>query len=127
MPVISSSSTILVTGGTGFIGAWVITVLLQRGNTVKAIVRSEAKGVALKRSLFQDKRNEGKEALLDVVVIEDLTKDRAFDATIIGVDGILHLASPLSIDATSEPEEIIGSAVNLTLAVLKSALWKPQF
>ncbi|KAF6742236.1 D-lactaldehyde dehydrogenase [Ephemerocybe angulata] len=119
MPI-SSSSTILVTGGTGFIGAWVIAVLLQRGNTVKAIVRSEAKGVALKHSLFQDKRNQGKEALLDVVV------DGAFDAAIIGVDGILHLASPLSIDATSEPEEIIGSAVNLTLAVLKSALLRSQ-
>ena len=36
----SSQGTVLVTGGSGFIGGWCVIGLLQRGYTVRATVRN---------------------------------------------------------------------------------------
>ena len=38
---------VLVTGGTGFVGGHLIDVLLERGDTVTALVRSPAKAAGL--------------------------------------------------------------------------------
>jgi len=45
MPAITTpNSTVLVTGANGFIATWLVGDLLTRGYTVRAAVRSEAKG-----------------------------------------------------------------------------------
>ncbi|KAF6748858.1 hypothetical protein DFP72DRAFT_853237 [Ephemerocybe angulata] len=85
MPAITSIYTVLVTGGTGFIGAWVVATLLQRGHTVRAVVRSEGKGAALKADLIQHLQDKGtKDLAFETLVIEDLLKDGAFDEAVPG-------------------------------------------
>lgn len=80
-------SHILVTGGTGFLGAHVVDLLLERGIGVVVTARSEskAKDFAESRSRFKD--------LLEVVVTGDLSAVGAFDDLAKDVDVIIHCAS----------------------------------
>jgi nucleoside-diphosphate-sugar epimerase len=45
MPALTdSNSTVLVTGGNGFVASWIVGVLLKRGFLVRATVRSKERG-----------------------------------------------------------------------------------
>ncbi|KAF6755242.1 D-lactaldehyde dehydrogenase [Ephemerocybe angulata] len=131
MSPITSPSTILVTGGTGYVGAWVITTLLARSHAVKAAVRSAEKGASLKSHLLKHINEEGgkkdsDDIALDIVVIADIVKDGAFDEAILGVDAVVHVASPAPNPSSTDPQETIQPAVGGTLGVLNSALRASQ-
>lgn len=83
----SAHSRILVTGGTGFLGAHVVDLLLERGIAVVVTARSEskAKDFAERRSRFKD--------LLEVVVTGDLSVVGAFDDLAKDADVIIHCAN----------------------------------
>lgn len=91
MPAITLSSTVLVTGGTGYIGAWVIKTLLDRGFSVRAVVRSDAKAEPLK-DVFSSATIDGK---LTFFVTEHPFAEGALDGAVKGVEAIIHLASPV--------------------------------
>ncbi|KAH9973391.1 hypothetical protein BJV74DRAFT_864462, partial [Russula compacta] len=57
----------------------------------------------------------------ELVVVEDITKDGAFDEAVRGVDAIAHTASPFHFKAT-EPDDLIIPAVRGTTSILNSAL-----
>lgn len=59
-----------MTGANGFISAWIIDTLLQRGHSVRGTVRSEAKGVHLKK-VFERYGDS-----LEIVVVPDIAKVR---------------------------------------------------
>ena len=82
-----TNSRILVTGGTGFLGAHVVDLLLERGIAVVVTARSESKAKDLveRRSRLKD--------LLKVVVTGDLSAVGAFDDLAKDVDVIIHCAS----------------------------------
>ncbi|KAJ4474488.1 D-lactaldehyde dehydrogenase [Lentinula aciculospora] len=112
---VPSGSKVLVTGANGYIAAWVVRTLLEKGYAVRGTVRSEAKGTHLKK-IFADYKDK-----FETVVVEDITKEGAFNQAIKGVNAIAHTASPFHFKA-DDPQELIGPAVNGTLSVLKSAL-----
>ena len=70
MPAVASPSKVLVSGANGYIAAWVVRTLLEKGYAVRGTVRSEAKGVHLKK-LFAEHGDK-----FEVVVVEDITKVR---------------------------------------------------
>ncbi|EJF64099.1 NAD(P)-binding protein [Dichomitus squalens LYAD-421 SS1] len=113
MPAISTGN-VLMTGTNGFVGSWALKVFLESGFTVRAPVRSEGKASYLKKifGAYNDK--------LEFVVIPDITKEGAFDSATVGVDAVVHIASPVTLDA-NHPDEWIIPAVNGTLGVLRSA------
>ncbi|KAJ3517039.1 hypothetical protein NLJ89_g757 [Agrocybe chaxingu] len=119
MPTVSPSSIatprVLVTGANGYIAMWMIRTLLEEGYTVRGAVRSDVKGRKLREYFgpYEDR--------VEWVVVEDITKEGAFDEAVKNVDAIEHTASPLSA-TTDDPNELINPAVNGTLGVLKSAL-----
>ncbi|TEB26430.1 D-lactaldehyde dehydrogenase [Coprinellus micaceus] len=118
MPVLTSTnSKVLVTGANGYIGAWVVKILLDRGYSVRAAVRNSAKADIL-RGLFPSHAGSGK---LEFAYVADLVTEGAFDDAVVGVDAILHLASPLP-SPSPDPQATIRPAVDGTLGVLKSAL-----
>lgn len=45
------SKTVLVTGGTGFIGSWCIVELLKRGYSVRTTIRSPARQADVRRAV----------------------------------------------------------------------------
>ncbi|KAL4259845.1 NAD(P)-binding domain superfamily protein [Pleurotus pulmonarius] len=115
MPTITPGSKVLVTGATGFIGIWVTRTLLEKGYSVRGTVRSERKG----KYVLDYFKSYGEK--FETVIVEDISKEGAFDEAVEDVDAIAHVASPFHFKA-DDPQDIIGPAVNGTLGVLKSAL-----
>ncbi|KAF9257405.1 NAD(P)-binding protein [Marasmius fiardii PR-910] len=126
MPALQSSRTssrplVLVSGATGYIGAWVSRYLLEHGGyDVRGTVRSTSKGQRL-LEIFQKLPGYGSSKMgkFSYVVVEDIAMEGAFDEAVKGVDGVEHVASPFTFDA-DDPSEIIEPAVKGTVGVLKS-------
>ena len=77
MGVISGiDSTVLVTGATGFVGTWVIKVLLERGYRVRCAVRNKGKQEHI-RNLY--KRYDDR---LEFAEVGDISDTGAFDAAV---------------------------------------------
>lgn len=70
MPAVQAPAKVLVTGANGYIAAWLVQILLERGYTVRGTVRSENKGKHLKES-FKSYVDQGK---FELVVVADITK-----------------------------------------------------
>ena len=70
---------VLVTGGTGFVGSHLIDVLLERGDTVTALVRSPAKAKGLEPRGVR-------------LVVGDLHDQPALETATAGQDVIFHVA-----------------------------------
>ncbi|PPQ98104.1 hypothetical protein CVT26_003274 [Gymnopilus dilepis] len=105
-----AGAKILVSGVNGFLAMWIVRILLERGYSVRGTVRSESKGKYVKE--YFNGRGLGEK--LELVVVDDITKDGAFDEAVKGVDGIIHTASPFS--PTVETAEVRG-----TVGILESA------
>ncbi|PPQ78263.1 hypothetical protein CVT25_011722 [Psilocybe cyanescens] len=116
IPAIAKGSKVLVSGANGFLAIWTTQLLLERGYSVRGTVRSENKSKYLKDYFasigYKDK--------LEVVFVEDISKDGAFDEAVQNVDAILHIASPIA--AVISPDEMIRPAIEGTTGILKSAL-----
>ncbi|KIK51291.1 hypothetical protein GYMLUDRAFT_50664 [Collybiopsis luxurians FD-317 M1] len=120
MPGVQPGSKILVTGCNGFIAAWIVRTLLEKGYTVRGTVRSEDKGIKLKEIL--NGLGEGLGQGLEFVVVSDIVKEGAFDEAVKGVDAVVHTASPVMLSAEADPQEIIQPAVRGTRSILNSTL-----
>ena len=70
MPTIPFNAKVLVTGPNGYIGLWVVKAHLDRGHTVRAAVRSEARANDLK-VLFPTAGDK-----LEFVIVDDMLKVR---------------------------------------------------
>ncbi|KAK0460571.1 D-lactaldehyde dehydrogenase [Desarmillaria tabescens] len=114
MPSLNPPGKVLVSGASGYIAAWIVRTLLERGYTVRGTVRSLAKGEHLKET-FKSYGNK-----LEIVIVDDMSKDGAFDEAVKGVDAILHTASPVQLNA-DDPQELIIPAVKGTVGMLISA------
>lgn len=108
--------TVLVTGGTGFVGGWCIRELLERGYAVRTTLRSLAKEPALRAAVGA----EGPAGARLAVFVADLTSDEGWSAAMAGCDYVLHVASPLG--GGVDDEALIGPARDGTLRVLRAAV-----
>lgn len=108
----STPSTVLVTGAAGFIAKHIVRELLESGHSVRAAVRSAARRAQIE-ALFPD-------AGIEFVTL-DLTADEGWDAALVGVDALIHTASPFPSAPPKDPEELIRPAVDGTLRALRAA------
>ncbi|XP_078162775.1 phenylacetaldehyde reductase-like [Carex rostrata] len=109
--------TVCVTGGSGFIGSWLLRLLLRRGYTVHATVKNlhDPSETEHLQAL------EGAEEHLHLFTIDLLDAD-SLRAAIRGTVGVFHLASPNIIDRVHDPQsELLDPAVKGTLNVLQAA------
>ena len=113
-----NKETVLVTGGTGFVGAHCIVQLLQKGYSVKTTVRNPNK----KDEVFEMLKNGGITAFDNLTFIAaDLTKDDNWNEAAKGCQYVLHVASPIFLTLPKDENEMIRPAVDGTLRVLKAA------
>jgi nucleoside-diphosphate-sugar epimerase len=112
------SGTVLVTGGSGFIGAHCILQLIQAGYAVQTTVRS-LKREAEVRSMLKTGGVEAGEALSFFAA--DLSADAGWQEAVTGCDCVLHVASPFPTDAPKDEDELIRPAREGTLRVLRAA------
>jgi nucleoside-diphosphate-sugar epimerase len=113
-----SSETVLVTGGSGFLGAHCIIKCLAHGYTVKTTIRSLKREVDVRSML-----KEGSATNFDRLsfFVADLTKDDGWKEAIEGCSYILHVASPFPPGAPKDENELIIPARDGTLRILKLA------
>jgi dihydroflavonol-4-reductase len=111
------SKTVLVTGGTGFVGGWTIVELLRRGYAVRTTVRSLAKEAGLRRNLGA--QIEAGDRL--TVLAADLSDDAGWAAAVAGCDDVLHIASPMG-RHDGDDASMIAAARDGALRVLRAAV-----
>ncbi|XP_004492614.1 vestitone reductase isoform X2 [Cicer arietinum] len=109
---------VCVTGGTGFLGSWIIKRLLEDGYSVNTTVRADPER---KRDLsFLTNLPNASERLQ--FFNADLSNPESFSTAIEGCVGIFHTASPIDF-AVSEPEEVVTKrTVDGALGILKACV-----
>lgn len=111
-----SEQTILLTGGTGFIGAHIIREFLAKGYRLRCAVRSEQSIDAIKQAHPPEHWEK-----LSFVVVPDMQAPHAFDEAVRGVNGIIHGASPFTFRAQDNVRDILEPAIQGTLNILRAA------
>jgi len=117
-PQLTPQATVLVTGGSGFIGAHCILQLLQAGHRVRTTVRS-LKREADVRAMLKTGGVDPADRLSFFVV--DLEDDDGWSEAVSGADYVLHVASPLPPSVPINENELIIPAREGTLRVLRAA------
>ncbi|KAF3439986.1 hypothetical protein FNV43_RR18264 [Rhamnella rubrinervis] len=109
---------VCVTGGTGFIGSWLIFRLLHRGYSVITTVRSDPEH---KKDLSFLTSLPGASERLQIFQA-DLNNPESFEAAIEGCTGVFHVATPVDFEV-KEPEEIVTKrSINGALGILNACL-----
>ncbi|XP_061360659.1 tetraketide alpha-pyrone reductase 2-like [Gastrolobium bilobum] len=107
-----------VTGGTGFIAAYLIKALLEKGHTVRTTVRNpgDVEKVGFLREL-----SGAKDRLK--ILKADLLLEGSFDEAVRGVDGVFHTASPVLVPYDDDVQaNLIDPCIKGTLNVLNSCI-----
>ena len=111
-------SEVLVTGGSGFIGAYCILQLLAAGHRVRTTVRNLAREGEVRAMLKQG----GAQSTDNLAFFAaDLTADPGWTEAVQGCDYVLHVASPLPPYVPKDENELIVPAREGTLRVLRAA------
>ncbi|TXT07349.1 hypothetical protein VHUM_03069 [Vanrija humicola] len=105
MPIAPPGSLVLVTGASGFAGGYIVKALLEAGYRVRVTARSEAK-VAHVRALFPSHADS-----IEGVVVVDISEPSAFDQAVVGIDAVVHAASPVITNYEGDPDDIVLPAV----------------
>uniref|UniRef100_UPI00245524C8 NAD-dependent epimerase/dehydratase family protein n=1 Tax=Nocardia cyriacigeorgica TaxID=135487 RepID=UPI00245524C8 len=108
---------VLVTGATGFIAGHVIAELLNHGYAVRGTVRSLTDARKREHLVELAERVGGE---IDFAAA-DLDRDEGWAAAVAGCDHVLHVASPFPSAPPDDEQEMIDTAVNGTLRVLRGA------
>jgi nucleoside-diphosphate-sugar epimerase len=111
-------STVLVTGGSGFIGSYCILQLLAAGHDVRTTVRNLAREGDVRAMLKAGGANPGDKLKFFAA---DLETDAGWREAVAGADYVLHIASPFPPASPRHEDELIVPAREGALRVLKAS------
>jgi dihydroflavonol-4-reductase len=114
----SPGSTVLVTGGSGFLGGWCVIELLRRGYRVRTTVRSLSREPQVRATIGSEVDPDDRLAVLAA----NLTSDEGWAEAVEGCEYVLHVASPFPPKQPKDPDELIVPAREGTLRVLRAGL-----
>jgi dihydroflavonol-4-reductase len=112
----SRQQTVLVTGGSGFVGGWAVVELLRKGYRVRTTVRSLAREPDV-RAAIETQTDPGDRLSFAQA---DLLDDSGWEEATVGADFVLHVASPMPVGEFSG-QDVITPAREGTLRVLRAA------
>jgi nucleoside-diphosphate-sugar epimerase len=116
----ASSTTVLVTGGSGFVASYVILILLSQGYIVRTTVRSLSREANTRDALKNGGAIESDLARLSFIAAS-LDSDEAWAEAVQGCKYVQHIASPNPAELPKHEDDIIIPARDGTLRVLKAA------
>ncbi|GAO17623.1 uncharacterized protein UV8b_06051 [Ustilaginoidea virens] len=119
MPSIEHGSLVLVTGVNGYIGSHVAKHLLERGFRVRGTVRDDHKRGYME-ALFEESHRRGE---FEVQIVEDMASDGAFDTAMQDCQGVIHVASDLSLNP--DPNKVIPPVLSGVRNALTAAARNP--
>jgi len=111
-------STVLVTGGSGFIGGHCLLQLLAAGHTVRTTLRSLTRSGEVHDMLQRGGASANPPLSF---VAADLRDDAGWTQAVRGCDYVLHVASPFPGSVPRHADELIVPAREGTLRVLRAA------
>ncbi|UEJ82834.1 aldehyde reductase [Brachybacterium halotolerans subsp. kimchii] len=109
---------ILVTGGSGFIAGHCLLQLLEEGYRVRATMRSLEKEARVRSDLEAAGLTRGEDLEFAAA---DLTSDDGWARALDGVDAVLHVASPVMPGHVEDEAQLVATAREGTLRVLRAA------
>ncbi len=115
---VMSGELVLVTGGSGFVGAHCILQLLGSGYRVRTTVRDLKREADVRSMLTAGGADPGNALSFTAA---DLTADEGWPAAVAGCACVLHVASPFPPSAPRNEDELIVPAREGALRVLKAA------
>ncbi|KUI59270.1 hypothetical protein VP1G_06519 [Cytospora mali] len=107
---------ILITGISGFLGYATALDALESGYRVRGVVRKEAQIDTIMGALptaFHSK--------VELVTIPDLATKGAFDGVVEGLNGIIHIASPVGVASQDFEKDYFRPSVDITISLLSAA------
>src|SRR5262245_51766391 len=110
-------TTVLVTGGSGFIATHCLLALHRAGYGLRATLRSLDRARELDAVL---QRAHGGPVPVRWFAA-DLTRDEGWEAAVAGADAVLHVASPLPRVLPKDAQALIGPARDGALRLLRAA------
>jgi nucleoside-diphosphate-sugar epimerase len=111
-------STVLVTGGSGFIGCHCILQLLAAGHRVRTTVRSLKRECDVRAMLMEGGAEPGDRLSFTAA---DLQNDAGWSEAVAGCEYVLHVASPLPPKLPKHEDDLIVPAREGTLRVLRAS------
>lgn len=114
----TAPATVLITGGSGFLGSRCIVHALAAGHRVRTTVRDPAREPQLRATLARAGVDAGDRLSLHAA---DLRRDEGWAQAAAGCDYALHVASPFPADIPRDENELIVPAREGTLRLLRAA------
>jgi nucleoside-diphosphate-sugar epimerase len=111
-------SSVLVTGGSGFVGSHTILQLLAAGHRVRTTVRNSNREADVRAMLEVGGAEPGDRLSF---VTADLESDASWPQAVAGCDYVLHVASPFPLENPQHEDELIVPAREGTLRVLRAS------
>jgi nucleoside-diphosphate-sugar epimerase len=111
-------STVLVTGGSGFVGSHCILQLLPAGHQVRTTIRDLRREGGVRAMLKEGGAKPGERLTF---VAADLEKDAGWAEAARGCEYVLHVASPFPATLPKHENELIVPARDGALRVLRAA------
>lgn len=108
---------ILVTGGTGYIGAWVIKKLLEKNYIVRMTVRDKDQTHKYQFLQSMAEKGQGKLEIFEA----NLLTEGSFDKAAKGADAVIHVASPFTLRFKDAQKDLVDPALLGTRNVLNAA------
>src|SRR5690349_14886957 len=114
----SDGETVLVTGGSGFIGGWCVVRLLQDGYIVRTTVRDRSRESDVRSWLGKVVNPENRLTFYAA----NLNSDVGWDDAVSGCQYVLHVASPLGVVEPKDPDVLIKPARDGARRVINAAI-----
>lgn len=114
---VDMASTVLVSGGSGFVGSHVLLQLLEAGHRVRTTVRAPRREQQVRDTITRA----GHDGARLAFVTADLERDEGWADAVAGCDYVIHVASPIPAAAPRTEDELIRPARDGTLRVLRMA------